>query len=102
MSFMSKKSAKHEAASLNGPLGMHAGILIYAVCGVVVLLAARTILLGAWLDTVLLAVGLSATLIFRYLYLSKGNARAVPFLQLAARHAGHRSSGDLGGHDRSA
>jgi len=77
---MSKKSAKHEAASLNGPLGMHAGILIYAVCGVVVLLAARTILLGAWLDTVLLAVGLSATLIFRYLYLSKGNARAVPFL----------------------
>ncbi|MBL4834201.1 MAG: EAL domain-containing protein [Pseudomonas sp.] len=80
MSFMSKKSAKHEAASLNGPLGMHAGILIYAVCGVVVLLAARTILLGAWLDTVLLAVGLSATLIFRYLYLSKGNARAVPFL----------------------
>jgi len=80
MSFMSKKSAKHEAASPNGPLGMHAGILIYAVCGVVVLLAARTILLGAWLDTVLLAVGLSATLIFRYLYLSKGKARAVPFL----------------------
>jgi diguanylate cyclase (GGDEF)-like protein len=77
---MSKKSAKHEAASPNGPLGMHAGILIYAVCGVVVLLAARTILLGAWLDTVLLAVGLSATLIFRYLYLSKGKARAVPFL----------------------
>lgn len=77
---MSKKSAKHEAASPNGPLGMHAGILIHAVCGVVVLLAARTILLGAWLDTVLLAVGLSATLIFRYLYLSKGNARAVPFL----------------------
>ena len=77
---MRKKSAQHDVAYPNGPLGKHAGVLINAVCVVMALLAARTILMGAWLDTVLLAVGLSATLIFRYLYLGKGNARAVPLL----------------------
>ncbi len=80
MALTSKQPAEPNAAPLPASPGKRANILISSVCLLMVLLAARTVLLGAWLDTGLLAVGLSAMLVFRHLYLRKGNYQAVPFL----------------------
>ena len=80
MSLLPKQSNDHGAASSTASRGKHANLLITLVCVLLVLLGARTALLGAWLDTILIACGLGTTLIFRYLYLGRGSLGALPFL----------------------
>ena len=80
MSLLPKQSNDHGAASSTASRGKHANLLITLVCLLLVLLGARTALLGAWLDTILIACGLGTTLIFRYLYLGRGSLGALPFL----------------------
>ena len=80
MSLIPKQSNDHGAASSTASPGKHANLLITLVCLLLVLLGARTALLGAWLDTILIACGLGTTLIFRYLYLGRGSLGALPFL----------------------
>lgn len=80
MSLLPKQSSDHGAASSTASRGKHANLLITLVCLLLVLLGARTALLGAWLDTILIACGLGTTLIFRYLYLGRGSLGALPFL----------------------
>lgn len=80
MSLTPKQSDEHKAANPTLSTGRHANILISVVCVLMLLLAARTVLLGAWFDTLLIVAGLGTTLIFRHLYLHKGSRRAIPFL----------------------
>lgn len=83
MSLAPKQFDEHDRGCSLTSTEKHINVLIHFLCVLMLLLVARTVLLGAWLDTVLIALGLGVTLASRHYFLRRGGHRALPFLLIS-------------------